>query len=215
MATAIDTAVALVTLEEAKEYLKVTTSNEDAVLSHIVNAVSAWVAGYLKRNLVSAARVEYYSGDGSVELVLKNYPVTVLTYIRVDENRTFGSDTAVDSTDYILKPVQGIVRAFNLYGNWPCGESNIKVSYTAGYTVASSGTPGSSGTMPYDIRMATKRIIDRMYRIAYTNRKADVSSESISGMNITFNPDAVPKDAKSMLDGWKATMPSPQYEYAD
>ena len=215
MATAIDTNIALVTLEEAKEYLKQSGTDQDAIISHLVNAISAWVQGYLKRNLVSKAYVEYYSGDGDVELVLRNYPIVSITGVWLDSLRVFGSDTLIDSTDYITKKDQGILRAFNLFGNWINGESNIKVSYTAGYTVASAGTPGSSGTMPYDIRMAVKRILDHQFRVGYTHRKLDFQSESISGMNITFNPNDIPKDALSMLDGWKKSIPTPQYEYAD
>jgi hypothetical protein len=211
MTTALDTNIALVSLAEAQEYLNVTGQN--AVLNHLINAASAWVGGYLKRDLVSKARVQYYSGDGDVELVLKDRPISTVTGIWLDALRVFGTDTLIAATDYIVKKDAGIIRAFNLFGNWILGESNIKVSYTAGYTVATDG--GSTGTMPYDIRMAVKRLLDNQYRTGYTHRKLDFSSEAISGMNITFKDAEIPKDVKSMLDGWKNSIPAPNYEYAD
>ncbi len=214
MPTALDPAVALVSLAEAKEYLKVTNSNDDVILSHLINAVSAWVAGYLKRNLVATSYVEYYSGDGSFEMMLRNYPINSISAINIDALRVFASDNAVDVTaNVIIKKGQGLIRAFNLLYGWTSGESNIKISYNAGYTAATDG--GATGTMPYDIRMAAKRILERSYIRGYTQRKLDYQSESLNSMNVTFNDSDVPKDVKSMLDGWKAVVPATQYEYAD
>lgn len=219
MATAIDTNVAVLTLAEAKEYLKITTSAEDVIISHLVNAVSQWINGYLNRHLVSKAHVEYYSGDGSLELVLKNYPIISITSVFVDDQRLWPSSSEVVAANMIVKKDSGILRAFNLLYGWQPGESNIKISYTAGYTVATSGSEGggvtSPGTMPYDIRLAAKLLLDRHFRIGYSNRKLDFSSESISGMNITFKDNDIPKDAKLMLDKYKSKMVCTQYEYAD
>lgn len=213
MTTAVDTTLAIVSLAEAKEYLKVTSSGDDAIISHLINATSAWVQNYIKRDVVSQSRVEYYSGDGSSELILKNRPIAAVASLYIDELRAWGSDTLVDSANLIIKKGQGILTAFNLLYGFTHGHANIKVTYTAGYTVATDG--GASGTMPYDLRMAVKRILDQHYRLGYTQRKLDTASESMSGMNITFRESAIPKDALSMLDGYREVAPSPQFEYAD
>lgn len=202
----------LISLAELKEFLKITTTNQNAILQTLIHDVSAWVQTYLSRNLVSEDYVEYYSGDDSIDLQLRNYPLTNLDSVYVDANRDFASDSLIDSSDLIQKKSKGILQAFNLFGNWPAGQSNIKVSYTAGYTV---GSDSSAGTMPHDIRLAVKRIIDKQFRIGYTHNKLDYQSEAIQGMNITFQPDAIPKDAKLMLDPYRRFLPSPQFEYAD
>lgn len=213
MPTTVDTDIALVSIDEAKEYLKIENSNADVILSHLINAVSSWVSNYLKRSLVSSEKTEYYSGDGSSELILKRYPVTAVSSVYVDSLRQWAANSLISSSNYIIKKQQGILKAWQIYSNWSPGDSNIKVTYTAGYTVATDG--GDSGTLPYDIRLAVKRLIDQQYRIGYTNRKLDFQSESISGMNITFHEQSIGRDIKSMLDKWKKTIPSPQYEYED
>jgi uncharacterized phiE125 gp8 family phage protein len=212
LGTDVDSTVALVTLTDAKQYLKVTTSNDDAILATLINSVSAWIQGYLKRNLVSKTYTEYYSGDGSNELILRNTPIVSITSIYVDSLRAWASDNLVDSTDYIIKKGSGIVQAFNLLYGWTCGESNIKITYVAGYSI---GITGGDGTLPHDIRLAVKRLLDLHYRMGYSQRKLDTQSESIGGMNTQFKDEDIPKDIKSMLDGYKSFIPAPQYEYAD
>lgn len=214
MTTALDTNIALVSLAEAKEFLKVTGVGDDTILNHLINGVSQWVSGYLKRCLVSKAHTEYYSGDGEMEIQLRNYPIISVTSINIDALRVFDASNAVDvSANIIIKKGVGLLRAFNLMYGFTAGESNIKIVYVAGYTVATDG--GSTGTMPYTIRLAVKRILEKQYRIGYTHRKLDYASESIESMNVTFNPDAIPKDAVSLLDGYRKTIPAPQFEYAD
>lgn len=209
----VDSTVALITLNDAKNYLKVTTSNDDAILAVLINSISAWVQNYLNRKLVSASYTEYYSGDGSDELQLVNYPITAISSIYIDDLREWAIDTAVDvANNIIIKKSSGIIQAFDLLYGFSPGESNIKITYTAGYSV---GIVGGAGTVPHEIRLAVKRLLDKHYRLGYSQRKLDNTSESIAGMNLQFDTNAVPDDVKSMLSKYRKMIPAPQFEYAD
>ncbi len=107
MPTAIDTTRALITLAEAKEYGKVTSTGDDPIISAIINGVSETIQGYLKRNLVSTTYTEYYSGDSTRDLCLRNFPIVSLTSVNIDELRVWGSDTLVDLTNLIVKKSSG------------------------------------------------------------------------------------------------------------
>lgn len=204
--------LALISLSEAKEYLGITDTGDDLVLTHLLNEVSAIIQKYIGRELVSQERTQYYSGDGSCELILKDFPIISINSINVDSQRSFDSSTEIDSENFIVKKGSGIVEAFNLLGNWTPGRSNIKIVYTSGYTV---GNSGSDGTMPYDIRLAAKRLLDLHFRTGYTHRKLDYQSESISGMNVTFKEGELPKDVKSILDAYRSLTTTPQFEYEE
>lgn len=209
----LDTTKALITVEEAKEYLKITGAGDDAILGALINSVSEWVCRFVGRNLLSASYVEYYSGDGSPGLMLNHYPVTAVASIYEDTLRVFGADTEiVVATNVMIRKEAGILQAWNLKSNWGIGNANIKVSYTAGYTAA-SGING--GTMPYDIRQAVKRILDQQYRTGYTHRKLDVSSESVGDQTTTFREGDVPTDAKTILEPYRQLMPSPHFSHAN
>jgi uncharacterized phiE125 gp8 family phage protein len=202
-----DTTIALITLDEAKEYLKVNASDDDAILSTFINMASAWVGRYIGRNLVRTTYVEYYNGDGTKDLILRHSPIVSVTSIYIDSLRAWASSSLVATTNYIVKKASGIIKAWYLFGCFPCGESNIKVTYVAGYTAGSD--------MPQDVRFAVKRLVEFYYRIGYTHRKLDYSSESLEGMNVNFKDFDIPKDVKLVLEPYRKFLGSPQFDYAD
>lgn len=212
LGSGVDSATGLITLADAKQYLKVTSTSDDAIIAVLINQVSAWIQGYLKRNLVATDYVEYYSGDGTRDLCLRNFPIVSLSSLYIDSLRAWSSDTLVDTANLIVKKSSGILTAFNLLYGFTPGQANIKVSYTAGYTI---GVNGGAGTLPYDIRFAAKRILDHHYRLGYSQRKLDYQTESMQQVNTTFRDFDIPKDVKLMLDGYRNTLPVSQFEYAD
>jgi uncharacterized phiE125 gp8 family phage protein len=208
----LDTTKALISLQEAKEYLGIdnATTTQDAILSALLNGIGEWVSKFLGRNLVQATYTEYYDGDGADELMLKNVPIVSVTSVYVDALRAFGSDTLIASSNYIVKKAVGILKAWQLFGFWTHGDANIKVTYVAGYTTSFSG-----GTMPHNIRLAVKRILERQYLHGFTHRKLDVASETIGDATTTFREDRIPKDAIAMLEPHRAFMDAPRFAYAD
>ena len=207
----LDTTKALITLDEAKEYLKVSGTADDQIISTLINAVSGLVCGYLNRNLVRATYTEYYSGDGSQSLMLRNYPVVSITSIYEDDLREWASGALIDhAEDIIIQKDSGLLRNWNGRATWLTGHANIKVVYVAGYTTDFDG-----GTMPNAIRLATKRILDQQYRHGYSHRKLDVSSETTGDQSTSFREADIPRDAKAMLDPYRCLMSPPAFVYAD
>ncbi len=205
----LDDDIALVTLDEAKEYLKIDSGNTDSdeILGLLINGISAWVAGHLGRGLIKDTHTEYYDGDGSRELILNRRPIISVTSIHDDINRDFEDVSLVDSDSLIVLKEKGIVRAFNLYGGFTCGEANIKVVYVAGYE--------NGVSVPNDIKLAVLRTLDHHWRNGYTHRKLDVSSETVGDVTTTFRDGDIPADAKAMLRPYKEFLASPQFAYAD
>lgn len=204
----LNTSIALLTLDEAKAYLKVDSDTGDAMLGILINATSQWVKNYLNRNFVSTSHTEYYNGDGSDILMLKNIPIVSVTTIHDDTDRVYGSDTLVSATNYIVMKESGFIKAWDLYGSWTPGTANIKAVYTAGYTT------GDAGTMPYDLRLAVLRILDHQWRQGFTHRRLDVSSESIGDQTTTFRNDGMPVDALKILEQYRRVLDTPQFSHA-
>lgn len=211
----LDTGISLVTLPEAKEYLKVVGSEEDTIIQTILNGVSSWVGTFLGRDLVRAERTEYYDGDGTDSLILRHRPIVSVATLNVDSTRTFASGYDVNvSANIIIQKNQGVLRAWNLFSAFSCGTANVKVKYTAGYLTAIDKTEADGG-MPSGIRLAVKRIVDHQYRVGYVNRKFDVRSESIGDRNTTFAGPDIPEDAKAMLLPYRNWFPAPRFSHAD
>lgn len=203
----IDDTVALISLDEAKEYLGVSDLRTDEILKTFLNAVGAWVVGYLGRPILAKTHTEYYSGPGGRRLLLRNIPVISITSIHVDSLRQWASDTAINvASDVMVNREAGILTAWNNQSSWPCGSGNIKVVYRAGYTL---------DTMPHDIRLGVKRIMDKQLRQGFTHHKLDISSETAGEQTTTFREDAIPKDVISMLERYKEHAQVEGYEGAD
>lgn len=217
----LDTGIALITLAELKEYLAVgaSDSTQDPILNALLNMASSWVANFLKRNLVATSYTEYYDGDASLQLMLRNVPVVSITTIWVDYLRAWANDKIVNPANYFIKKQAGIVEAFYLFGNWIPGRANVKVIYVAGYDnlgVAESAQAvnGAFG-MPNAIRMAVKRIVDHHYRDGYSSRKLDISSQTRGDLMTTFRDGALQKDVEQMLLPYKQPLETPGFAYAD
>lgn len=200
----VDSAVALVSLAQAKAFLKTTGTSEDTFLEFLVNRASKLAASYCGRSFVSASRTEYHDGDEQDLLLLIVYPVASVASIYDDPTRVFGADTLVATTDYIVEEEGGMVRLWNQKSRFFKGRGNVKVTYTAGYTAGSD--------VPADLEHAVLLILMYMYKRQYQDQKIGISSESIGDRNTTFENVDVPKAAAKILDNYRVVN-NPSHAY--
>lgn len=193
---ALDTANALVSLADAKTFLKITAASEDSVIESLINRASAWANDYTQRLLLSRDMTEYYDGDGTGELILNQYPVSELTNIYDDTNRVFGANTEIDvASDVILDGNNGIVRIWNNTQAFMRGILNVKVVYTAGYELAA---------VPASVQEAALYYIGYSYRRTRLDQKFGVSSETIGDRTTTFATDDIGQKAKMLLNPYRS-----------
>ena len=129
----IDTTNALVSLEDAKDFLKISVESEDSIIESMINRASSWANSYTQRLLLSRVNTDYYDGDGTGTLILNQYPVTTLTSLYDDVDRAFGAGTAINvGSDVVLDGDNGLIRLFNQAVAFNKGILNVKAVYTAG-----------------------------------------------------------------------------------
>lgn len=202
----LDTAVALISLEDAKAYVGATGTESDAILCTFINSMSQWVLDFLGRSLLSKTYTEYYHGNGTDTLILRNRPITAITSIHIDSLRGWAADTAVTVADDVIQSKEaGIIRLWNNQCSFPRGMANVKVVYTAGYTLT---------TMPHGIRQAVRRILDRQDK-GRTHHSLDIASQSVGDTTTTFNSAAIPADALSMIQRYANFLSTPDFSHAD
>ena len=200
---AIDLTVALIALADAKAFLKVTAGTDDGIIGDLVNEVSVWVANFIGRPLLLPASpyVEYYDGDGSNELLLRRFPVVAVTNLNRDYLRQWTTDTDIDLTDDVMIDLPaGIIRLWNNEVNFYKGRGNIRVTYTAGWTLAQ---------IPYAIQLAVRKLVSYMYHEAYVNQRVGVASESQDARVITYLNEPILKDVEHMLKPYQIFVGGP------
>jgi len=188
----VDSAVALVSLADAKSFLKISGSGEDDVVSFLVNEISQFIGTYTRRKLVQASYTEFYDGDGSAELVLARRPVQSITSVHDDPLREFGSGTLVPAADVLTDKEAGILM-LSPVSSTPAflkGKGNVKVVYSAGYPAAS---------IPYDLQIAAKKLIAFRYFERKDGRFGQ-GSQTQGLVSVSFTLDEIPRDVREVLD---------------
>ena len=112
------TANALITLAQAKEYLKVSNSDNDNVIEALIESATRKTEDYCASRWVSREITETHIGVGDKFLYLWRMPISEVTEVTID---------AEAYTSYEERLTIGA-----LYGAWP-SLSEIIVTYTAGY----------------------------------------------------------------------------------
>jgi uncharacterized phiE125 gp8 family phage protein len=186
---ALDTANALVSLAEAKTFLKITAASEDSVIEDFINKASIWANDYTGRRLLLRSNSDSYDGDSSDLLVLNDYPVSSIIDMRINDGSYTGAPPS--TTNYTLDSKNGIVKLTN--GEiFYTGFRNVTVSYSAGYS-----------PIPESIKEAVLVYVGAIYRRQYADQKFGVSSETIGDRTTTYANEDFTLKAKSLLNPYR------------
>ena len=132
-------AIALVTVEDAKAYLELKDSQDDSILETLIDSVSALFNNETNRTLKETTFTDLYlDGSGIITLDLPDWPVVSITEIEEDEV------ALTEDTDYYLYADEGYLAKIGAV--WTDNIHGIKITYKAGY---------SATTLPSDIKLAT------------------------------------------------------------
>ena len=176
----------LTTIAAVKILTGVAAADDVITQQHITDA-SFFANSYTGRILASQTFTEYYDGDGTNLLFLKNYPISSITTIHQDSDRTFATASLVASTDYFTYADNR-----KLIGDgviWLRGLQTIKVVYLAGYVI---------GSIPEDLVNAVTMLVDYFYK-SYDGHRFGVTSTGSETNRITYEKD-IPLQIKKMLN---------------
>jgi hypothetical protein len=139
----------LVSLGDVKAYLGGDLqSNDDAVLSRLVSAASAFVVTACARQFLEQSYDELYDGRGNGRLYLRHTPVTGVSSLSIDGSMV---PRAVTPGEPGWRLNGNVIL---LFGHWfHRGLVNVAVSYTAGYA-----------TTPADVAEAVMELVGLRYR---------------------------------------------------
>lgn len=72
---------ALTSTANYKSYAGITHTDDDTLIGHLINRATSAIENYCDRTLRSTSYREIYNGDGTRELLLKEYPITAVTLL--------------------------------------------------------------------------------------------------------------------------------------
>jgi hypothetical protein len=131
----------LTTLDRAKNWVGVTTTNDDTFLTLLVEQMSRFVLSYLQRpTLFQYVFNDVYDGLGNQRQVLRHWPVQSVSLVSVD-NQVIPAAPDAASAGYVVEPWEGIPpgrpQLLSLRGYmFSRGYSNVSIVYTTGYVIS-------------------------------------------------------------------------------
>lgn len=181
---------ALVGLDEARVWCGVGHSDDDEILTRLINTASSRIEQYCKRAFHETTYTEYYDGDGTSKLLLKHYPIASVDHLYIDTDREYDTDSEVDSDDYVIYSNYGLLA---LDGDlvFSEGEQSVKVVYKAGYDA-----------IPEDLQTYCLMLVEWMYDTRLDGRLG-VSTESDGVYRASYLHDDMPPEIKAGLANYR------------
>lgn len=170
-------ASALITLEDIKKFLTLTSSKDDEELKHLINAVSRHCHTYCNRNFLKATYTEEkYDGRGLGTLNLKNYPIVTITELIPYTDAA----ALTENTDFVVYPDEGQIKL--LYGGaFDVSLRGISVTYDAGY----DGVANLPEELKNSIELAVAHVYKEQKNQSYSvtrQAKGESDAEYIRGI---------------------------------
>lgn len=188
----LDTAVALVTLEEVRQWMKVEPGDTDAILTQLANAVSADCARYCAREFLEQVHTdELYDGDGTPVLRLRQYPVSAVASLVSDTGGV--ALTEGPDKDFVWYQ-NGLVKL--IWGYFPRGLQNVTVTYTAGY---------QQTALPYDLKMAVLQAVEFAWN-TQDKRRAGITSITTADGITTYTEQPYPASVTAIWNRYRRTV---------
>jgi len=175
----------LTTVDDFKTAFDIDTAEHDTLIQRLITQLSAWCSTFCGRDFVAGDHTEYYDGDGSRTLFLRNYPINSIASIYDDPDRNYNAEDLIDSGDIEFYDDDGQVCLFNGIA-FTNAKKNIKITYNAGYS-----------TYPADLVNACENLVMADYIEHIASINTAVSDE------IIYKPDKLRTTANEILERYK------------
>ncbi len=150
----------LVSLSDLKSWLAITGTNDDALLARLITQISRAILNVIDRPaILPQAYIETYDGRDDISIMLRQWPVTGISFCAVDGVLIPASPPLIAGAPapagYVVDGASiappGVMQRLSLRGYlFTCGLQNVTVSYSAGYQITNESAVVPS-TPPYTV----------------------------------------------------------------
>lgn len=193
-------------LADVKDYLGITTTATDSVLTTLVNNAGAFIERYCNRVFEQASYTETRNGNGASAIFMRNVPIISVQSVSVDGTSVPAAPDAI-SYGYIFDSNKVYLRGDarinpvtpGIFAGYPPtfsrGIQNITIAYTAGYP-----------TVPMDIAQACIELVASKFA---KRMRIDKKSDVLAQETVSFDLSDMPASVKTTLSQWVIPMVAP------
>lgn len=187
---------ALTTSTKVKNYLGISGSTYDTLLTDLINSISSQVETFCGRQFTRGTYTEYFDTCyGDKKIFLANYPVISLTSFKY-QTGTWANIVYQDynANDFLLNGDMGKI---TMAGTLPEAEKYLQAVYVGGYLIDfANETDILKHTLPADLALTVTELVAQ----AFTQRQAQgVNSMSTEGQSISYKTVDTERDFTTKL----------------
>tara|TARA_R100000808_G_C2141633_1_gene149457 strand:+ start:205 stop:1080 length:876 start_codon:yes stop_codon:yes gene_type:complete len=202
----------ITSLQAVKRYLRLTTTDDDRLLTELLDAATDRIEHFCQRTFVSASYKEFVSGSGTGTLLLQNYPVTAIRRIGWDRNNalsvsaTTSSDlratVEVQDDQLVLKrwTLAGVETTTNItFSSCPTVTDLVaQINLTTGWSATSDSNVltdelvrlGGQDALSSSAQLYYIDATDSEYRVDEATGRIDLLSSQFDSLWYPFDPNA-------------------------
>lgn len=185
-------AAELVTLQEAKDWARITTSAEDSIVTGLISSARAHVEELMCRGFITQTWDYFLArfpcvtrANPLAEIALPRAPLASVTTVKYTDPAT-GTQVTLDPSKYLVDTRREPGRIVPAYGtSWPTARygvpNAVEIRFVAGYGAAASNVPDR---MRHNVQQAIKVLLATMYRYR------ELATEALTGQQLTQVPHA-------------------------
>lgn len=185
----------LTTLANVKAWLKVTTNNDDSLLSGLITSASQYIQTYCDREFVPQQFTEVRDGKGTRSMQFAHYPVSAVSKVLLGSLEIPPAPAVGDptwpGTGYTFTSTLITLRGYFFWAD----VANVELIYTAGYN-----------PMPADLVQAANELVGLRYR--QRDHIGLNGSTSIDGQHIGYDDAALTPALAALLNQYKKRVPT-------
>lgn len=178
----------LCSLDDLKTFLEITDDTQDEHLANLILRATAFVETYCRRQFAEREHTDWFTGDGTREVRLSQYPVVSLSVVQdVYVAQAFNYGASDEHEDWECDLGAGILTLLgDKFHAWP--PKGYKVVFVAGYD-----------PIPEDLRQVCVELAAAKFYLKDSQRSG-VASKTVGGQTTTFRPDDLSPAQKEVLE---------------
>lgn len=185
----VDPTVEPVTLVEAKSQLRITASDDDALINRLITTARDRAEVYTNRALVSQSWKLLMDDFPSDEMRISKPPLISITSIKYfDINNT--QQTLVENTDFTVDEFNEPAWVLPSSSGWPTvysdGINGVEVIFVAGYQDSLSSPLDLADKVPASIKHAVLMDVAHLYENAESSSSFNVRSVPMGYESLLF-----------------------------
>lgn len=178
--------MSIATLSNVKALLDITTTDEDAVLTMLLNAANDQAIKYLGYDPNLTTYIERRNGNGKSWLALAQPYQTEIVSLSVDGVAIPAQTEAPNGPGFVLN--DGLLWMFGSY-RFNKGAANVLITYKAGFTA-----------MPDAL---IQGVCDLVALRREELKRRGISSKSLAGESVSFTLAAMPENIRAYFDPYR------------